>query len=118
MLEFLAYTRLSEEKMYVVDSRYGGVRASVYWMNPGDKLPRHSHDGDHSCHVLSGAVEVQIYDHEQPENIRLLYWKGGHSHMMLPKDIDHEIRAILPNTVLIQMMQNDTQLFVYKEPAK
>lgn len=102
--------------MYVIDSRYGGVRASIYWFGPGEKIPRHSHDDEHTCHVLSGGVEVEVYD--EPGNIHLLYWKGKQSSMMLPKDIDHEIRALLPNTVLIQMMRNETKLIPYKEPAK
>lgn len=102
--------------MYVVDSRYGGVRASVYWMNPGDKIPRHAHDVEHTCHCLSGSVEVEQYD--EPGNIEMLYWKGKKSSMMLPAQIDHEIRALLPNTVVMQMMDGKGVLIPYVEPKK
>jgi hypothetical protein len=101
--------------MQVADSYHLDVRASVYVMNVGDKLPRHSHDVEHTCHVLVGAVEVEIYDGRP---ISMLYAKNrDFCKAVLPPGIDHEIRALLPGTVMINMMHRDGKL-ILPEQAK
>lgn len=94
--------------MQVMDSYHLDVRASVYVMDVGDKIPRHAHDVEHTVHVLVGAVEVEIYDGRP---IFLLYARNkDFNKTVLPPVLDHEIRAVIPGTVIINMMQKDGKL--------
>lgn len=100
----------------VIDSYHLDVRASVYVLSPGEMIPRHSHDVEHTVHVLVGAAEIEIYDGRP---IFMLYAKNrDYCHAILPPSIDHEIRALLPGTVLLNMMAKDGKLFGPKEPVK
>ena len=99
--------------MQIVNSTHLDVLASAYMMNVGDKLARHAHDVEHTCHVLMGAVEVEIYDGRP---VFLLYSRNrDFSQTVLPPDIDHEIRAVLPNTLILNMMHKDGK---YIDPKK
>jgi quercetin dioxygenase-like cupin family protein len=78
---------------------YGGVTATVYVMNKGEKIPRHQHSFAHTTAVAAGKSEVEIYDSLSTR----FTMETGDNPWELPANIDHEIRALEDGTVVVNM---------------
>src|ERR1700719_5309228 len=85
--------------MITTTHSYGGVTATVYVMQKGEKIPRHQHTFAHTTSVAAGRSEVEIYDSLSTR----FTMATGDSSWELPANIDHEIRALEDGTVVINM---------------
>src|ERR1700719_1137986 len=78
---------------------YGGVTATVYVMNKGEKIPRHQHTFAHTTAVAAGRSQIEIGD-----GLDYVFEMGvGLDPYLLPPNIDHEIRALEDGTVVVNM---------------
>jgi quercetin dioxygenase-like cupin family protein len=78
---------------------FGGVTATVYVMNKGEKITRHEHTFAHTTAVASGQSEIEIY---AIPNLTFTMLPGDPV-AVLPPDIEHEIRALVDGTVVVNM---------------
>src|ERR1700719_4002244 len=76
---------------------YGGVTATVYVMQKGEKVPRHQHSFAHTTSVAAGRSEVGMFGHA------IFKMEIGDPAYELPPNIDHEIRALEDGTVVVNM---------------
>jgi quercetin dioxygenase-like cupin family protein len=81
---------------------YGGVTATVYVMNAGDKIPRHQHPTKHTTSVAAGHTEVEIWTPDDTKGWLKPMWTGE-SAFELPPNLDHEIRALEDGTVVVNL---------------
>ena len=80
---------------------YGGVTATVYVMNKGEKVPRHQHPFVHTTSVAAGRSEVEVYRwHNSSEAFQM---RPDQARVELPPNIDHEIRALEDGTVVVNL---------------
>ena len=92
---------------------YGGVTATVYVMSKGEKIPRHQHPFPHTTSVAAGRSEVEIYD---SLSTRFTMATGGNP-WELPPNIDHEIRALVDGTVVVNMAVGSSAAIAAPGPA-
>jgi quercetin dioxygenase-like cupin family protein len=76
---------------------YGGVTATVYVMQRGEKIPRHKHPTVHTTGVAAGKSEVELLD------VATFAMVVGEVPQLLPPGIDHEIRALEDGTVVVNL---------------
>jgi quercetin dioxygenase-like cupin family protein len=81
---------------------YGGVTTTVYVMNDGEKIPRHQHTWAHTTSVAAGQTEVEMWTHDDTKGWLKPMWPGEHA-FELPPNIDHEIRALVDGTVVVNL---------------
>ena len=101
--------------MIATSHAYGSVIASVYVMNTGEKIARHQHTFPHTTSVAAGESEVEIYDSSIPFKMSL-----NMQPVELPALIDHEIRALVDGTVVINIQAagpSHTVSYSKQEPA-
>jgi quercetin dioxygenase-like cupin family protein len=72
---------------------------SIYYMDAGDKIPRHIHPNEHTTACLAGETEVDIDDHP------LFHMKPGEGSVPLPPKIYHEVRAMVDGTIVMHVME-------------
>jgi quercetin dioxygenase-like cupin family protein len=96
--------------MITTTHSYGGVTATVYVMQKGEKIPRHQHTFAHTTSVAAGKSEVEIYGN-LPANVL-----GGTFQMLpgdplyeLPANLDHEIRALTDGTMVVNLSIGENQ---------
>lgn len=81
---------------------YGGVSATCYFLDKGDKIPRHQHQVPHSTSAIAGRSAVDIFDGrptaEMTRTTPLLE---------LPPYIDHEITAMEDGTIVVNMISGE-----------
>lgn len=82
--------------MRSIVTRFQGTIAQTYFMDKGDKIPKHFHNLPHTCTLLQGSVEIEIYDG------RLFTMEVGATEE-LPPVIPHEIRALVDNTMVVNV---------------
>jgi hypothetical protein len=90
---------------------YGGVTATVYVMNKGEKIPRHQHPFPHTTGVAAGQSAVEMYGNTPFLGEMIV----GDIPLVLPKNIDHEIRALVDGTVVVNMTIGQTAPQVYTD---
>ena len=81
---------------------YGGVTATVYVMGKGEKIARHQHPFPHTTSVAAGQSEVEIYYDVVPP-VKPMTMLPGDTIIVLPPNIDHEIRALVDGTVVVNL---------------
>jgi len=94
---------------------YGGVTTTVYVMNAGEKIPRHQHTWAHTTSVAAGRSEVEIWPNDPFGMI------VGDPPCPLPANIDHEIRALVDGTVVVNLSVGGPQTVAnatHGEPAQ
>ena len=79
---------------------YGGVTATVYVMNAGEKIPRHQHAFAHTTSVATGETMITVWD-DGPRNIKKM--KVGDREFELLALVDHEISALVDGTVVVNL---------------
>ena len=84
--------------MSVTVHTFGGVDASVYYLDRGETIPRHQHRDPHTTGVIVGMAEVDVFDGRPTFQMR-----PQDNCFILPADIDHEIRALENGTIIINM---------------
>jgi len=85
---------------------YGGVTATVYVMQKGEKIPRHQHPFPHTTSVAAGSTEVQVW---WPTDIGVHQMLVGDPPFELPGSLDHEIRALVDGTVVVNLSVGEPQ---------
>jgi len=78
---------------------YGGVTATVYVMKAEEKIPRHQHTFPHTTGVAAGQSAVEMYGNPPFLGEMIV----GDIPLVLPKNIDHEIRALVDGTVVVNL---------------
>lgn len=79
---------------------YGGVSATCYFLDKGEKISRHQHGVPHSTSVIRGRSAVDIFDGRETLEM------DRHSALeVLPPYIDHEITALEDGTIIVNMME-------------
>jgi len=78
---------------------WGGVAATVYYLNRGEKVDRHQHPIEHTTVPLVGQSLVDIDDGRA-----LTIMKPGDPNLTLPANVDHEIMAVDDGTVVMNMV--------------
>ena len=81
--------------------RYENVLAQTYYLDKGETVPKHWHDKPHTCTVIQGQVEIEIYDGRPLLHLDTMHTKE------LPKLISHEIRALIDQTIIINISIGD-----------
>jgi hypothetical protein len=92
---------------------YGGVTATVYVMQRGEKIPRHQHPFAHTTSVAAGRSQVEIgvgLDHVFEMGV-------GLDPYLLPPNIDHEIRVLEDGTVVVNMSAGQAAGQAYADPS-
>ncbi|SRR5229473_933087 len=91
---------------------YGGVTATVYVMNAGEKIPRHQHTFAHTTSVAAGETMITVWD-DGPRNIKQM--KVGDREFELLALVDHEISALVDGTVVVNMAQGVASNFLHEK---
>ena len=86
---------------------YGGVTATVYVMQKGEKIPRHQHTFAHTTAVAAGQSEVEVWDYP-PQSIKHTMIVGDIP-WELAANIDHEIRALVDDTAVVNMSMSEAR---------
>ena|ERR1700719_3522534 len=86
---------------------YGGLTATVYVMAKGEKIPRHQHTFPHTTSVAAGKSEVVILGGDA--SAQLLHMLPGDPPEILPPNIDHEIRALTDDTVVVNLSMSEAR---------
>jgi quercetin dioxygenase-like cupin family protein len=101
--------------MITTTHSYGGATATVYVMTKGEKVPRHQHTYAHTTSVAAGQSEVDVYDDLSTRFTML----PGDNPWELPANIDHEIRALTDDTVVVNMAVGEAHATgVAADPAR
>jgi len=87
------------------DHTHDECTISVFYMDAGDKIPRHRHPHTHSTTCIRGRIEVEIWYVDQPHFLCEME-DSMEIGMSLPADIDHEIRALENNTIVINLRRS------------
>lgn len=86
-----------------VTRAYGNVSVTFYYLDAGDRVPRHSHPHQHTTRVLVGRARVDLFaDPPQGEVMTRL-----DPDVMLPPNIEHEITALNDGTVVMNVVALD-----------
>jgi len=99
---------------------YGGVTATVYVMQKGEKIPLHQHTYKHTTSVAAGSTEVEMWTPDDTKGWLKPMWPDE-SPFELPANIDHEIRALVDGTVVVNMAVGGPQTVAnatHGEPAQ
>jgi hypothetical protein len=88
--------------MNVTSHTWNGVTATVYYLDKGEKVPRHRHDVDHTTSVLRGSADVVVYGGEASAKLMRRVW--GVPLEVLPANLDHEITAMEDGTIVMNMI--------------
>jgi len=91
---------------------YGGVTATVYVMQKGEKIPRHQHSFAHTTSVAAGSTEVSVW---WPTDVGVHQMMVGDSPFELPGSLDHEIRALEDGTVVVNLSIGQAAAQVYTD---
>ncbi len=88
--------------MRATSTTWAGVTATVYYLDKGEKGPRHRHGVTHTTQVIIGAVFVEVFDGRAAEVM------GPEDRPLeLPANIDHEITATMDGTIILNMIAGD-----------
>ena len=94
--------------------QFNDIVVSIFQLDAGEKIARHKHSHVHTTGVARGKTEVEIY---RPKGAamgkpifesEILYFEPGVRDMPFPPDVEHEIRALVSGTIVvnISMVQN------------
>ncbi len=78
---------------------WGGVTATVYHMDAGEKIERHQHPVEHTTAVLAGQSKAEIFGFTSPRIMT-----PADESWVLPANIDHEITALENGTIVMNMI--------------
>ena len=90
---------------------YGGVTATVYVMQNGEKIPCHQHTFAHTTSVAAGQSTVEMYGNPPFLGEMIV----GDIPLVLPPNIDHEIRALVDGTVVVNLAQGLASNFLHEK---
>jgi hypothetical protein len=85
---------------------YGGVTATVYVMTKGEKISRHRHKFPHTTSVAAGSTEVSVW---WPTDVGVHQMMIGDPPFELPGNLDHEIRALVDGTMVVNLSMGENQ---------
>jgi quercetin dioxygenase-like cupin family protein len=83
-------------------AEWNGVHVGIYVMDRGDIIRRHQHKIPHLTVIVSGRLDIKVFDAlgTFPSG-----QYGAGEGVELPANIDHELRALEPNTVIANLIQ-------------
>jgi quercetin dioxygenase-like cupin family protein len=84
---------------------WDGMLLSLFQMDAGDKIERHSHPFQHTTGVARGRTKVTIFHLEDDE----YYWmQPGTPEFAFPVNVEHEIEALLDDTIIVNLSHSQT----------
>jgi quercetin dioxygenase-like cupin family protein len=79
---------------------YDGTLVTIYYMDNGDKIPRHQHPYQHTVCVIVGAAVVEVFT--TPPQITPMDYTT--TDLTLAANTDHEITAETDGTVVMNVV--------------
>ena len=81
---------------------WGGVTATVYYLDRGEMVDWHKHEIEHTTSVIAGSAEVDI------EGLEPFYRKVVDGPFELPARLKHRIRSMEHGTIVMNMIVGGT----------
>lgn len=82
--------------------RFRDSVVTVYYLNEGEKVLRHSHRNEHTTCVSQGRSRVEIW---QPNgSSEVFFMKPGDPDYVLPGGLHHEVTSVEDETVVVHIL--------------
>jgi len=92
---------------------FGGVTATLYYMDLSSEVPRHQHPVEHTTQVIKGQTWVEIFDGRESA----IEMNEG-DFLVLPANIDHRIRCTSDHTIILNMIESGAAQIDYVPPGR
>jgi quercetin dioxygenase-like cupin family protein len=81
--------------------QWDGILLSLFQMDAGDKIERHSHPFQHTTGVARGSTRVTLFDTPIEDAVFLMV--PGYKDFAFPPNVEHEIEALEDGTIVVNL---------------
>jgi hypothetical protein len=94
---------------------WDGMLLSLFQMDAGDKIERHSHPFQHTTGVARGSTKVTLFDDTSDGISESWAMYPGEPDFPFPANVEHEIEALQDGTIIVNLSHSQTPA---GEPAR
>ena len=88
---------------------WDGMLLSLFQMDAGDKIDRHSHPFVHTTGVARGSTRVTLFPAESVDRAdRIMLMMPGMKDFPFPANVEHEIEALEDGTIIVNLSHSQT----------